>query len=221
MAAPLAHIFLALQMLMGPWKDRFDHKKFIIGTSFPDIRYLKCVERGSTHVSQVSLEDIAQESGSFRAGLLFHSLVDLRREDFFKKHNLYDRFAHSRFTSHAIKFAEDELLRPHYDTHAIRNYFNDILDEERAYGIPEDTIRTWHTFIQKYTDGGWSSQDILMNYFDLNMPHAWFFQRWYFWWLYARPAERVIEQVRADVDMKAKILDFYLRFAEIAQTSSH
>lgn len=43
MAAPIAHVFLAVQMLAGPFKGLFNEKEFIVGASFPDIQYLKVV----------------------------------------------------------------------------------------------------------------------------------------------------------------------------------
>src|SRR5438132_13939173 len=106
MAAPIAHIFLAVQMLAGPFHGLFDEKEFIVGTSFPDIRYLKVVSREETHFSHVTLEDIVQETDSFKAGMLFHSFVDEQREAYIIAHGFYGKIPSFRFTTQSLKFAE-------------------------------------------------------------------------------------------------------------------
>ena len=50
MAAPIAHIFCALFLLNNNIIDVDNIQEFIIGTSFPDIRYLGVIERDTTHV---------------------------------------------------------------------------------------------------------------------------------------------------------------------------
>lgn len=91
MAAPLAHIFLAAKMLTGPLKGFFNEKEFIIGTSFPDIHYLKVIERSETHAAHISLKIIMQEKDSFKAGMLFHSFVDKQRKHYMTMHKLYEK----------------------------------------------------------------------------------------------------------------------------------
>jgi hypothetical protein len=88
MAAPIAHIFLAVQILVGPFKVMSHEKEFIIGTSFPDIRYLKVIERAETHFENVTLNDIKKETNSFKAGMLFHSFVDQKREEYMVVHRV-------------------------------------------------------------------------------------------------------------------------------------
>lgn len=74
MAAPITHIVLTKKI----YKQHFSEKsfdEFIIGTSLPDIRYLKTVDRDKTHFPTSMLNEIKQEQ-SFTAGLKFHSIVD-------------------------------------------------------------------------------------------------------------------------------------------------
>ncbi len=92
MAAPIAHIFLAVQMLLGPLQGLFNEQEFILGTSFPDIRYLKVVQRADTHFTHVTLQDVLQEKSSFKAGMIFHSFVDEQREAYVVKNHFYKKF---------------------------------------------------------------------------------------------------------------------------------
>jgi hypothetical protein len=214
MAAPIAHIFLAKQMLAGPFKGFFDEKEFIIGTSFPDIRYLKVVPRTKTHIAHILLKDILLETNSFKAGVLFHSLVDEQREAFVVANRLYDKMPEFRFTSQSLKFAEDELLKNRFDIAYYQSYFDTVLDREKDYNIDEKHIAMWHTFLQEYFNGDYSGKDLFMKYFDLNEPNAWFIKRWFFARFYARKMHQAMAAVLNNEQTKKLILDFYLHFAE-------
>lgn len=214
MAAPIAHIFLAVQMLSGPFNGLFNERDFIIGTSFPDIRYLKVVERAETHFTNVTLQNIAQEKDSFKAGMLFHSFVDEQREAYVVEHHFYEMIASFRFTSQSLKFAEDEILKSKFDIEKYTPYFDGILEIERMYGIDEKHIQAWHTFLQGYFNGNYSGQDLIMKYFDLNEPDAYFIKRWLFSWYYARKMQSTMSDVIESEKMKSLILDFYEHFSE-------
>lgn len=56
MAAPIAHIFLATHMLAGPFTGLFKKTDFIVGTSFPDIRYLQVAKQSETRVHAITIE---------------------------------------------------------------------------------------------------------------------------------------------------------------------
>ena len=214
MAAPIAHIFLAIQMLSGPFEGRFDEKEFILGTSFPDIRYLKVVERAETHFPDITLEDILQEKNSFKAGILFHSFVDEQREAYVVENHFYEKIPNFRFASQSLKFAEDEILKQLFNTKQYQSYFDKILKEEKAYNIPELYIRTWHTFLQGYFDGNYLSKELVMKYFDLYEPNAWFIKRYSFLWFYTRKIEQTVSTIMANTQLKELILDFYTHFTE-------
>jgi hypothetical protein len=214
MAAPIAHIFLATQMLAGPFKGLFNEHEFIVGTSFPDIRYLKVVERTETHFTSVRLDDILQEKDSFKAGMLFHSYVDEQRESYILKHKIYEQLPQFRFTSQSLKFAEDEILKPHFDVALYSAYFDDVLESELAYNISVEHVRSWHAFLQGYMRGDYSGHDLIMKYFDLNEPHAWLIKRWLFAWLYARKMNYTMSLIIDNKETKHLILNFYMHFAE-------
>lgn len=221
MAAPIAHIFLAVQMLAGPFKGLFDEKEFIIGTSFPDIRYLKVTERAETHFEDVNLKDILQEKDSFKAGMLFHSFVDEQREAYVVKNKFYEKISVFRFSSQSLKFAEDEILRQQLNISKYSAYFDDIIDAEKKFNISKEHIKRWHGFLQEYFDEAHAKRglkELIMQYFDLHEPHAWRIKRWIFSWYYARKISQAIAAITDNDQAKGLILDFYLHFSDNFKT---
>lgn len=214
MAAPIAHVFLAVQMLAGPFKGFFNEKEFIVGTSFPDIQYLKVVNRAQTHVARVALEDIRREKDSFKAGLLFHSFVDEQREAYVVANKLYAKLSSFRFTTQSLKFAEDEILKSFFDSKRYQSYFDTILAGEKTYAIPQEQIKQWHLFLQDYFRGDSSGRDFVMRYFDINEPNAWRLKRFIFSWFHARKMAQTISFIKNDVTMKHLIIDFYTHFVD-------
>jgi hypothetical protein len=108
MAAPATHIILALLML--PLLKEKNIPEFIVGTSFPDIRYLGVIERSKTHNNQTTWQSIQKNPSSFKAGMDFHALVDRLREAYMMKHHAYDRIPQSKYKSQILKMFEDMLL---------------------------------------------------------------------------------------------------------------
>jgi hypothetical protein len=96
-------------MLLNQLSDK-NEKAFIIGTSFPDIRYIAKIDRNQTHFKHVSFDQVKKAKTSFQAGYLFHSLVDEVREKYLKEHNAYQMAPQSKYTSFCLKVVEDQLL---------------------------------------------------------------------------------------------------------------
>lgn len=151
MAAPIAHIVCALALLNGGFIDVEDKSAFIIGTSFPDIRYLGVISRDQTHVKNVTWKDVKNAATSFEQGRLLHSLLDEEREKFVEHYNLYDLVSSERFRTHVLKFYEDIFL---YETvknwPEIAHYFDTVLQEESDYGIEGSDIVAWHNVLKHY-----------------------------------------------------------------------
>lgn len=72
MAAPITHIVLA-DKVWAQFLSSFNKNDFFIGTSFPDIRYLKVINREKTHFKNQSINDIKSDD-SIIAGIKFHSI---------------------------------------------------------------------------------------------------------------------------------------------------
>src|SRR5581483_3187092 len=135
MAAPITHIMLALQIL-SLLPTHFDYKEFLVGTSFPDIRYAAKLDRKLTHIEPVSWTDVLQAETAFHAGMLFHNLVDILRVKYFESH-FYNRIDAQKYSPSFIKFfplamkkAEDEILYSlANDWHEIISFFDSVYAE--------------------------------------------------------------------------------------------
>jgi hypothetical protein len=151
MAAPIAHIFCALFLLNSGAIEVNNKSDFIVGTSFPDIRYLGVINRAQTHEENITWSAVKNASTSFEQGRLLHSLLDEEREKFIVHYNLYDCVPDSRFRTQILKFYEDMLL---YETinnwPEIADCFDTIVSEERAYSIKENDLLLWHNLLKQY-----------------------------------------------------------------------
>ena len=152
MAAPVAHIFCALAILNSGALQVKSAKDFIIGTSFPDIRYIAKLQRNDTHKVPVTWTDVQNAKTSFEAGVLFHSLVDEVRIKKLEVPCLPLMPYTPSMKGYLLKCYEDLILHGKFYDQLKKSltYFDEILPEEIASGISEKNIRAWHTFIQRY-----------------------------------------------------------------------
>ena len=151
MAAPVAHIFCALALLNSGKLKVDDKQAFILGTSFPDIRYLDIIKRAETHEKSVTWNDVVNAPSSFKAGILLHALLDRVREDYVKQHQLYDQLPNNEYPVHILKFFEDILLYDYVtEWPHIITYFDTISQEEKTYDIAIPYLRIWHKLLQQY-----------------------------------------------------------------------
>lgn len=156
MASPITHIIFALNVF-SLLPATIDKAAFIVGTSFPDIRHKAGISKESTHIEPISWRDIITCTSSFKAGMLFHSLVDIVRIKHFE-HYFYDRYSPEHYAPLyfalyplVLKFAEDALLYDYVqDWHEIINYFDVIYDEELALCSDKNCIKEWHSALQSY-----------------------------------------------------------------------
>ena len=150
MPGPVAHLVLALQILNGPCINK-NKEKFLIGTSFPDIRYITTIAREKTHSPNVTLSQIVQESSDFQSGMDFHSLVDKTHTYYLHKNNILNMLPEHPKASLCLKFFEGMLLKTRMPNwKSIKKIFDQTLPEEKNLGIPKRTIKEWHVFIQLF-----------------------------------------------------------------------
>lgn len=149
MAAPITHLVFA-QRFLALKKSNFEAKLFYIGTSFPDIRYLRVIDREKTHTKHVELTQITA-ADSFVAGMLFHSYLDLERERRIEQGQIYTLLPPAKFLTQAMKLFEDELLYEQLvQREKLQEYFRSILHEEEEYPIQTAYIRRWHELLSAY-----------------------------------------------------------------------
>lgn len=149
MAAPITHIVLA-NKVWNKSLSSFSKKDFLIGTSFPDIRYLKVIDRNNTHFKDLFLEDIKNDN-SFMAGVKFHSIVDEVREAYMVSQNIYSYFPKSKYITQSLKLLEDELLYENFDewNNLIKD-FNDIPYGQIKIDLDKLYIEKWYSLLQEY-----------------------------------------------------------------------
>jgi len=149
MAAPITHIALTKKIFDKFFKDKI-RKDFFIGTSFPDIRYLKVIDRDKTHYDGLSIADLGNDE-SFSAGVKFHSILDHAREKFIVENDTYSLCPESKYITQSLKILEDEIFYQYVkDWTVYAEYLNEILQVERDYEVAEKDLKKWHLLLQQY-----------------------------------------------------------------------
>jgi len=149
MAAPITHIALTEKIFDKFLKDKLS-QDFFIGTSFPDIRYLKVIDKDKTHYNNLSVSDLGNDD-SFSAGVKFHSIIDHAREKYIVENDTYSLCPDSKYITQSLKILEDEVFYQHVKDWTIYiEYLNEILQAEKNYGVAEKDLKKWHSLLQQY-----------------------------------------------------------------------
>lgn len=149
MAAPITHIALT-QKIFDKFFGNRRKKDFFVGTCFPDIRYPTNINRDKTHFEDITLNDLKQNN-SFWAGLKFHSILDIVREKFIVKNNIYSFCPKSQFIAQSLKIVEDQIFYQRIKNwQEYIDYLNKILPEETKFGITKKDVQKWHELLQEY-----------------------------------------------------------------------
>lgn len=150
MANQITHIVLA-EKLSDRLFSIFDREAFLIGTVFPDIRYLKVIERDRTHFKGLSFQDILDEKNSFIAGMKYHSLVDEVREKYMIENGVYTFISPSKYITQALKIYEDEVLYQNVlDWVQVISFLDKILADETSLVEDVGKIKMWQNLMQEY-----------------------------------------------------------------------
>lgn len=147
-AAPVTHAILA-EKWMSAHEDYNDTEKrsFILGTLFPDIRYMGGVKRSATHEKGITVQKLKEKQNAFLKGKRLHAFVDEFREKCVVKWKMYDKIKHVPDQRHRgvfLKLLEDELLYPRQNWKQVRGYLIHIHPEERKFKIETVKIKQWH-----------------------------------------------------------------------------
>lgn len=153
-AGPVTHIYLADQWLQsGASVHAQERSLFLLGTSFPDIRYIVKIDRETTHRVNVTLDQINHAKDAFEAGFLFHSYVDEQREAMVMEWGIYDHLqevAHAQHLASLLKYIEDDILYHRIDLLYAISCFNQVPEEEKQYGVDLKDLQRWHLFLTLY-----------------------------------------------------------------------
>src|ERR1035437_8358942 len=151
MAAPITHIVLA-NKVFDDFFPKLSKKDFLIGTSLPDIRYLKTIDRKTTHFNgaKLSLSELNQQN-SFMAGAKFHAIADQVREKYVVSQNIYYFLPKSKYATRSLKFLEDELFFDKIDNwEEIIKEFLDISFKQIPFNINQQVIEKWYSLLREY-----------------------------------------------------------------------
>jgi len=221
MAGPVAHVYCALAILSSGVLSIKSPRDFIIGTLFPDIRYLHVIEREKTHKADICWHDVLTASSDFDAGMKLHALVDVVRENYVIQHHLYDNFSsYLPYKSQFLKFFEDALLYDQVNIwHNIAIYFDTIAHEEQAFGIDDTALRLWHTMMQQYMLQKPAARNIRTYIYTLLTEQYYGKKPSASWWnrftasiksrLFAYQLKRVFYQCEKNMALKNSLTHFY------------
>lgn len=204
MAAPITHIVLADKVYERYFPNK-NKQEFFVGTSLPDIRYLRILERDETHHKNVSLKDIININ-SFDAGLVFHSLVDEVREKYMKSNKYYSLFPNLNLLTQASKVFEDRVLYDKvFNWAEIIGYFDRIYKKELDLGIKRNDVKKWHQLLKKYFIGKPVDKDTIAFTTGIGFP--------------LEKAEEIVSVLQnADTkNAKEVVLEFYNNFEKLLQ----
>ncbi len=152
-AGPVTHAILGEMWLdkCGTRYTQNERKLFLIGTLYPDIRYLAALSREATHLSSVSLEDIEKQTDPFTAGSMFHSWVDNAREYYLKsrKSTLLPllKGVSSMLSSNYLKWLEDEIYFPMQSFSEVAEDLKTVREGQLKGGVGDKVIREWNNIL--------------------------------------------------------------------------
>jgi hypothetical protein len=128
-----------------------EKREFILGTLFPDIRYLKELSRRETHEPYPSLAKVRAAPTLFESGKIFHAWLDEIREFYLSHHQVYDQLSFLPVNRRGVflKFLEDEMVFSQREWKNQCHYLEEMLDEEKELAS-ESAVKKWHFFLQNY-----------------------------------------------------------------------
>lgn len=148
---PITHILTA-ENTFKRYFSLLNHKAFIIGACFPDIRYPAGLNRKQTHLLPLPFPEL-QKQPAFQAGMHCHNLTDILWNEYIRQNGdrLFVVVPHTRAMFHTLKILQDSYLYDHIDHWAdLAGYFQEVLPEEQVFDIPTGLIEQWHAMLAGY-----------------------------------------------------------------------
>ena len=148
-AGPLVHLYLAERYCqLYEVEDETWKEDFLVGTLFPDIRYIFPLSREETHPS-TPFEQILSTSSGFEAGMRFHVWVDQMRERFVCDTGIYAQVLPytKKHRATLLKWIEEEILFDQYEGERWSHLFDRVWEEETER-VSIDIVEKWHFMIR-------------------------------------------------------------------------
>lgn len=120
----------------------------VVGSEFPDIRYLTRMSRSVTHPEVGGIGDVDVCVDGFERGMKLHVWLDVVREEFVREevYGVVARYAEGHKAT-LLKLIEEEILADCYDGRRWSSCFDVVMEGERRFA-GEDVIRKWHGMVQ-------------------------------------------------------------------------
>lgn len=150
MAAPLTHLILADKIYQKHFVGR-NRELYLLGTSFPDIRYLGTIDRSKTHFLVSSIEDCIDED-DFICGMKIHSLVDIYRNQFMEANGIQGELLPTPNMVRGLKIFEDMVgFELYLNENHLFSFFNTVLPKTAQKILPDDAILLrWYGLLSMY-----------------------------------------------------------------------
>lgn len=152
-SGPIMHAYLGLKWLekYGTEYTQSQKRDFILGTLFPDIRYLGTIPRSKTHIETNSLQEVKAAKTAFEQGMRFHNYVDITRSRFLNKHAINQEIKKlpAKHRGIFVKLIEDQIAFSKADWETIKGYLAEITKDEEKY-VDLSTITKWHVGLTFY-----------------------------------------------------------------------
>jgi hypothetical protein len=151
MASQISHVVYGKKIFdrVTKIKKDLEWRKFLLGTTFPDIRQLAGLDRKLLHWGIKDFESIATHP-SFDAGIYAHSWVDLQRSAFLRRSGVFDYIPSDPITNSALKLVEDQIVYEKITNwQEIISMYDVILPEEVKL-VPIDIVERWHKGLKDY-----------------------------------------------------------------------
>ncbi len=208
MAAPVTHIVLA-EKAHARFFPNIPKREFMIGTSFPDIRYLVGLKRDVTHFPDASMRGVEGQS-PFLAGVMFHSVVDNVREAYVRSRNSYDHVPASRYASQALKFFEDEVLYGRFDGwQGVIEMLTTIPYAESPFPVEKKGVDSWYASLRDYFAASPTADTQKAFIVRTDLTEA-----------AANEIRRVIDGMRDSAELRGIIADFHDSFESLLEAGA-
>ncbi len=170
MATQVTHAAL-VDRVFDQYFYKYNKQEFVIGSLFPDIRYMAGVNRQITHFEDIGFQEILDEKSSFLAGILYHSFVDKTRQQWLTGNGLYELIPYDYHWTQAVKFYEDSLYFGDIKNwEVIAAYLDKILPEELNFKIDRSVILEWHKMLVDYFNLDPHKNEKIVRYKAIGMP---------------------------------------------------
>ena len=153
-AGPITHILYAYYWTAQKDKELTyeEMRAFILGTLFPDIRYLGGITRAETHQYGLTIADIEQEPSPYKRGKMLHSYLDEKREELVVKWGIYDKIKPwvPEHQDSFLKLLEDEILFDSFHRPNTDLYLTELIPEEEAEQVSKQQLLQWHFILRTF-----------------------------------------------------------------------